>query len=505
MKRRRDRGTGCGARAAALVAAGLVAAVPAGPAEAGTPPAVAQEVSRIEAGGGTVGLLAQDLDGRVLFAHAPDRPLVPASTMKLLTTACALERLGPAWTVATEVLADGRLDPSGHLRGTLWIRGGGDPLLRVEDLWALTRELHALGLRRVEGLGVDPGLFTGPPVPASWPGRPVRDPYAAPQGAASLAWNSLELVVRPGARPGAPAEVALFPFPGGVRIVNRARTGGTTELDIRLNTAKDRPAQVTIGGTIAAGAAPYREWIRLGDPARALLGVFRGLLGQAGITVAGQDRIGPVPAGARSVTRRLGRPLAEIVRAVNKYSSNFGAEVLLRHLGALRDPPQRSTAAGLSVLGDCLQAWGVARRGLVLADGSGYAPADRLTARALVTVLEHAARDPRWGPELVVSLPRAGEDGSLRNRLADLRGTVRAKTGSLARVATLAGLLARPGRPAVAFAILVNGQRRIPRESADRLLRALARDLESGRLPASSGSRRPERGVAVGDAPDAPR
>ena len=286
--------------------------------------------------------------------------------------------------------------------------------------------------------------------------------------------------MRPGAKPGSPARVTVFPLEGAVEIVNRARTGGQTRLDVRLATPPDHRGRILVKGTIATGAPPHREWIHLGDPARALLGGLEDLLAASGIVVEGSLLVGRVPDGATVLARRTSPPLASLVRAVNKYSSNFGAEILLRHLGASTPPGVRSTPAGLEAVRRCLDRWGIGRRGLVLADGSGFAPANRLTVRALAGVVGAALQHPDWGPELIVSLPRAGEDGSLRRRLPSLRGRVRAKTGSLSRVTSLAGLLtARDGR-AVPFAAIVNASRgTVPRGAADALVRALVRDLDA--------------------------
>ena len=457
------------------------AAGPGGPDAAPATPRLDAALRRMAARGVRAGVLVTDARGRVLAERNADRPLVPASTMKLLTTACALDLLGPSWTTSTDFLVASAPDEQGRVAGPLWVRGGGDPLLLAEDLWAAVQELRALGVRAVAGLGADAGLFPGPPQPPSWRSRPpVPDPYAAPQGALSLAWNSLEVVVRPGATGGEPARVDVFPLRGAVGIVNRATTGPATSLRIELDPSPDHRTRIVVRGSIPPGAAPHREWVHLHDPARALLGGLRRLLLDAGIAVDGPLRFGTVPAGAREIVRRKSRPLAELVRAINKFSSNFGAEVLLRHLGATTRAGRRETAQGLEAVRACLDRWRVPRARLVLADGSGYAPADRLTARALVAVLDASRRHPEWGPELLVSLPRAAEDGSLTHRLAALAGRVRAKTGSLSGASALAGeLLRRDGSPLL-FAILVNGPpAAVPRQAADGVLVALAGDLDA--------------------------
>jgi D-alanyl-D-alanine carboxypeptidase/D-alanyl-D-alanine-endopeptidase (penicillin-binding protein 4) len=243
-------------------------------------------------------------------------------------------------------------------------------------------------------------------------------------------------------------------------------------------------AEVVVNGTIAAGSAPYRTWIHLGPPGLAVSNALTELLREAGIEVGGRARTGRAPAGAVLLLEHESPGLGEIVAGVNKPSSNFGAEMLTRALDAYTGGPPGSTAGGTRRIAACLADWAVPADGLVLADGSGYGRENRLTAEALVGVLLAARRDPAWRAEFEASLARAGEDGSLRNRLSDLRGRVRAKTGTLNGVSALAGYAVdRQGRE-IAFAILVNGPGAGP-DDVDRVLRSLL--AASDALPRRAG------------------
>lgn len=437
-----------------------------------------------------VGILAVDAGtGEVLAAVHPDRPLVPASTVKLVTLACALHRLGPSRRLETVFLARSRPGADGLLRGNLWIRGGGNPLLRAEDLWAALRELWALGVSRIEGdVVLDDRLFEPPGRPRSWPRRRVVDPYDAPQGAFSIAWDSVEVIVRPGPRPGAPAATRLFPLAHPCRVIARVRTGppgGKPRVRVRL--WEEGAGVLVLSGTIPAGAAPWRRWVHLGHPGEVAAAAVRELLERAEIALGGRVRRGGVPEGADLVELLVHEspPLADLAGAIAKHSSNYGAEMLTRLLaveaGGVRPG---TTDAGVAVLRACLDELAVPRRGVRLVDGSGFGRENRLTPRALVTLLRAAGEHPSWGPELLVALPRAGEDGSLRDRLAAWRGRVRAKTGTLRGVAALAGQadLPGPGRGGgrtILFAVLVNREDGAPPVGAavvDRLVDALLRD-----------------------------
>ncbi|MDQ7007997.1 MAG: D-alanyl-D-alanine carboxypeptidase/D-alanyl-D-alanine-endopeptidase [Acidobacteriota bacterium] len=449
---------------------------------------------------GELGLLAVDADTfRPVLAHRPDQPLRPASTMKLLTTACALERLGPTRRFETVFRADRRPDAEGRIEGSLYVVGGGDPLLRGEDMWVALRELAALGTREISGdLVVDGHLFGPPARPASWPPARRSQPYEADQQALALAWNSIEVIVLPGPAPGTPARIATFPLAAGVELAGRPRTGTSTSITAGYQPGeKGRAGRILVQGTVAAGGPPYRRWLHLGQPLMVAGRALSELLPAAGIHLHGGLRRGRAPDTAPVLLRRTSPPLAEIVAATNKFSSNFAAEILLRLLAVRPGDPPATTRAGLKVLEGCLDRWGIDRSRLILADGSGLAPVDRLTPRSLVAVLQRAERAADWGPELLTSLPRAAEDGTLRRRLASYRGRLRAKTGSLTGVSTLAGKLVLEDGRRLLFAILV--QRKPPRPAPAALVDELLAAVEEA-LPAPG----PENSQAVDDALPAP-
>ncbi len=448
-----------------------------------------------------IGILAVDAaSGEVLAAVHPDRPLVPASTVKLVTLACALHRLGPARRLETVFLSRSRPGADGVLHGNLWVRGGGNPLLRVEDLWAALRELWALGVSRVEGdIVLDDHLFEPPGRPASWPRRRVVDPYDAPQGALSIAWDSVEVIVRPGNRPGAPADVRLFPLAHPCRVVSRVRTvpaGGRSR--VRVDVREDGPGVLVLSGTIPVGSDPWRRWVHLGHPGEVAAAAIRELLDRAGIGLDGKVRRGRVPGDADLVEllAHESPPLADLAKAIAKHSSNYGAEMLTRLLAVEAGGSRPgTTGAGVAVLRSCLRELDVPARGVRLVDGSGFGRENRLTARALVALLQAASEHPDWGPELLVALPRAGEDGSLRERLGAWRGRLRGKTGTLRDVAALAGRADLPGAGkdrgrAVLFAVLVNRAKGAPPVGAatvDRLVDAVLRDAAAA--PSSAPGR----------------
>lgn len=328
-------------------------------------------------------------DGTMLFDNRSGAVL-PASTLKLLGAAAALQALGPDHRFQTRVVRGARP------RDVVLV-GGGDPYLLAAreadhptyaDLRTLARRtatrLLATGTTRVR-LGFDDSLFTGPTWDDSWP----------PRG---------------------------------------------TDADINYD------------GSVAPITALWVDQGRDGsgsgfvdDPPAQAAAVFARELAASGIKVAGTPRRAVAGAEAEPVAQVRGAPLHEVATRILEDSNNNGAELLARHVG-ISQGRGGSFDGGVAGVRAVLSSLGVGfRPGDVIEDGSGLSRANRLTAATLLDVLALGA-DPAH-PELrslLTGMPVAGFTGSLANRFtegdADGRGRVRAKTGTLTGVHGLAGV-----------------------------------------------------------------
>ena len=211
-----------------------------------------------------------------------------------------------------------------------------------------------------------------------------------------------------------------------------------------------------------------------GTPALAAALAFRDALRAAGIAVTGRAAVGTAAADAVEIAALNSAPLLHILRAVNRESDNFTAEVLLKHLGAV-EAGSGTTLAGASVVRNALAEAGVPLGGVRIVDGSGLSLLDRLTADALVALLEAAWDDPLLRPGFLGSLAVSGQSGTLRRRLRTppAAGQVFAKTGTTALSSALSGYVG--GR--YAFAVVQNGPPLSPwwaRKAQDRFVTALA-------------------------------
>lgn len=401
--------------------------------------------------------------GEEVWARNPDTGLNPASTTKVLTAATALSTLGPSYSFETRVLASVPPDAAGVIAGDLIVVGGADPTMVVEKLWKLARDLELAGVTRVQGdLVLDESMF-GPDhaLPGWAKARDVeRGPaYFPAVSALPLNFNTVALVIRPGAKVGAPAVVAL-----------ETEAGEYVKLDSSMTTTKDgyRPRitierDVTAAATAfsVAGSVPIDDRVRkyyrtVGNPTQYFGEAFKQLLADRGIEVTGGLRLGVTQEGDVELASLDSPPLTTVLMDMNKYSSNFMAEHVLRTVGAEVEG-EGTTAAGVRAVQKYLSSIGVDAGSYTIHNGSGLAKDASLPPSVLTAVLLDMAHDPRVGHEFVSSLAIAGKDGTLRRRLTDKPAQVRGKTGTLSGVHCLAGYLEADDGGLYAFAFLVNG------------------------------------------------
>jgi D-alanyl-D-alanine carboxypeptidase/D-alanyl-D-alanine-endopeptidase (penicillin-binding protein 4) len=401
--------------------------------------------------------------GEEVWSRDPDLALNPASTTKILTAATALKRLGPAHTFRTIVYADDRPDAKGTIQ-RLYVEGRGDPTLVVEKLWKIAHDLELAGVRTVKGGIVLDESYFGPDhlLPGWGKQRDIeRGPsYYPALSALSLNFNNIALTVRPG-EVGKPAVVgadtATGPYITVENEVTTGRAGSRRRLSIDRVVKPDGTMVFTLKGSVPANDSLRRYYRTVDDPTRYLGHALRELLVERGITVDGPIVVGEVPPSAEYLLELQSPPLTSILMDMNKFSSNFMAEQVLRTIGA-EVHGEGTAAGGLKEVGAYLASVGV-KDGYTLFNGSGLAREGALAPSALTAVLLDMAADSRVGNEFRSSLAIAGVDGTLRRRLRDNAGRLRGKTGTLDGVHGLAGYVESADGRLYAFAFLANGFR----------------------------------------------
>ena len=398
------------------------------------------------------------------LAHRADVPLQPGSAMKLVTTLVGLEQLGPTWRGRSRLLAAGPV-VAGVLQGDLVLQGRADADLDQAALQAMLQHARQRGLQEVRGsLVLDRSAF-----------RPTRlDVGVSPiDDAGEFAYNLIpdallvnenllrvDLFVDESGLQARP----LTPL-AGVRVVPDMQLvdGDCSGWDQGWQPPLVRPPgagrqlDVVLRGTwpvqcdrsVAVNVIERDDYI-----ARLVRGLFTGMGGRW----RGGVREGDTPAGARVLAEHQSRPLAELLRAINKPSDNALSRLLFLALGAAApgsvDEPtvQRADRA----VRQWMRQRGIDDAGAVFDNGSGLSRSERLSATQLEGVVR-AGLASRWAPEFMSSLPIAGTDGTLRRRLVDspAAGTARLKTGTLRNVVALAGTVPdASGQPKVVVAVL---------------------------------------------------
>jgi D-alanyl-D-alanine carboxypeptidase/D-alanyl-D-alanine-endopeptidase (penicillin-binding protein 4) len=421
--------------------------------------------------GGAIGVAVYSADHSTpLYLRNADRPLLPASNMKLYTTAAALDRLGPDFQYTTSLYADGPLLPGGILDGNLVLVGRGDPALSgrffadsttyVFDRFA--DELRREGVRRVTGRLIgDASYFDDELSAAGWEPGNLLWWYGARVNALSFNDNVVTLEIRPGPSAGAPAEVSFYPRGDGLRIANRAVTSGRRGgRSIGVGRRPDIDGY-EIWGRIPVGGTPVRYVVAVEDPAGYALSVMRDRLARFGIEVTGMDQVvydrDHLPRRARRLIASHTSPrLQELVRIVNKRSQNFFAEQILKTLGAVVEG-EGSFDEGGDVVADVLRDLGMSTRSISIDDGSGLSRRNVVTARTTAELLVAMRSHPLFD-EYYDSLIIAGFDGDPRRLDAPAAfGNVHTKTGTLRGVSALSGYATTLDGELLAFSVITNG------------------------------------------------
>lgn len=356
---------------------------------------------------GNAALLVED-GGQARIAYHPDRALIPASTMKLLTALHALDRWGQQYRFATELYIDANK--------VLWIKGLGDPYLVSEEIDHIIAALKAKGLQRVAGIGIDASLFAPT---LRIPGRSSsNNPYDAPITALAVNFNTINVRIAGGTVYSAETQTPLTPL---ARQLARGLAAGRHRINL-----KDRSNALRYAGELFA-AKLRAAGIRVADNGPAdnpITGPITGPL------------TGRVPADARLLLRhRNTHRLEQVITNMLKYSTNFVANDLFLLLGG-HDRQQRSLASAQRAASD----WASRRFGwdsFRIEDGAGLSHQNRLSARQLLQTLDAFAPHRELMP-------------SQRGNSA-----IRAKTGTLRGISTYAGYVRRNGHWS-RFALLIN-------------------------------------------------
>ncbi len=418
--------------------------------------------------------------GEVLYEHDPRLALLPASNMKIVTSAAALERLGRDFTFETR---------AGLCGETLVIVGSGDPLLGDRESEAknerrgqpvlrdLVSRLKEAGVAALSEIRVDTSIFDSQRVHPSWPANQLHQKYACEVSGLNYNCNCVDVAA---ANEKGRVVLTMDPPNTYIRLVSAVtpRRFGPSQFSVDRTGV---PGQLLISGNVRTQAGPYA--VAVENP-----GLFFGHLvadaaARAGIKVTGRVLEGPAPEGCEF------KPLAEyrtglgqVLIRVDRDSLGLAAEALFKRLGAQADPSGRngSWEGGRKVIQDYLTGLGLEPSDFSISDGSGLSRDNRLSAWALTRILMHLHAGPSW--EFFKStLAVGGLDGTIERHFWEkkYRGRVQAKSGYIMAVRALSGV-AHTDSGDYLFSFLANQGGNGSRTAIDYAVKAI---IDWGALP----------------------
>ena len=378
--------------------------------------------------------------GQVLIDEHSELSLIPASCIKIVTTATALLLLTPDAQFQTQLEYDGIINQQGTLEGNLYIRGGGDPCLgssRVppslgwkEQLLLWAQAVHERGIRSIAGRIIgDATLWEESLVLPGWAYEDVGNYYGIGASALTFHENLYSLTFEPGTAQGDKTNILRTEPPlSRLQFLNEVTTGAKGSGDRACIYGSEFSYKKRVSGTVPSGVEEFHIKGAMPNPAESCASLLKTVLTQRGIPVLDKEYTEVEPRTPFHTT--YSPPIKEIISWTNKRSVNLYAEHLLKELGS------GSTAAGIYVIKDFWKKAGVNLKGFHMEDGSGLSRQNCLTTKQLVEILLYVKKSPRF-PIFLHSLPTVCG--------------CKAKSGAMALIRGYAGFKGN-----VIFAVLVN-------------------------------------------------
>lgn len=417
------------------------------------------------------GVVIQSLEtGEYLYRLNEHKNFIPASNMKLFTTAVALIKLGPDFRYKTNLYTDGEIK-DGVLYGNLFVRGTGDPTIsgrftngdvtKTFKDWA--DSLLKMGIKEVNGdiIG-DDNYFDDQYMGTGWAWDDETYWYSAHISALSFNDNCVDLEILPGKKIGDTAIINITPNTNYVKIKNTVITvhpDSATQIDFFRAPGTNT---INVFGKISLKSKPYKESISVHNPTLYTVTVLKEVFESKGIKVDGNaldiddTNLNPNYETMKILASYESPPLSEIIKVINKRSQNFYAEQVFRTLGKIFGG-EGSTQKSVEVVKNTLAQIGIPPEEISIYDGSGLSRLDLVTPFQILTLLNYMFRH-EYFPYFYESLPIAGVDGTLETRMRKTKaqGNVRAKTGYVQYVRSLSGYVKTKDGEMLAFVLMTN-------------------------------------------------
>lgn len=380
---------------------------------------------------------------------------IPASISKLATAGAVLDQFPPGHKFKTVLGLDADKVSGETYSGDLYLKGGGDPSFVSENMWFLINQFERNQIKKIKGsIIVDDLLFDSVRFDESRQENRVDRAYDAPVGAMSFNWNSVNIFVRPD-QSGKKPKVFLDPDVEIFTVDNRAQQNESDKTDILV---ERKGSQIIVSGTIGKKSKEFVAYKNIQDPAEWSGRNLKLFLKQRGIVVEGEVKAGVMPKSMKIVAEYESKAIEGILADMNKFSNNYVAEMLTKNLSISGDDIG-TLKKGMGKINEYLARIKLPKDQYYLINPSGLTRENKMSAKAMTYFLEVIHKDFKVFPEFLVSLPISGVDGTLKKRMRNepAERWVRAKTGYLTGVVSLAGYAGRADGRVFQFAFIFNG------------------------------------------------
>lgn len=404
-----------------------------------------------------LGLIITNHHNEVIYEYNSDKKMIPASITKIITSGAILKSMPPGYKFKTQLLLAEKYQIKDEIyKGDLYLKGGGDPSFVSENMWYLVNIFNRLGVKKVDGdIVVDDSLFDKVRFDESRQEVRVDRAYDAPVGAMSFNWNSVNIFIRPNGD-GKKPKVFIDPDVSMFNVENKAilTEGSSNSLSV-----EKRNSKIIVSGKIGRNSKEVVFYKNIQEPDEWSGENLKLFLKHRGITVSGKIKNRKTPVSAEVVAEYESKPIEIIMADMNKFSNNYVAEMLIKNL-SLNLSPIGNMADGMKMVNQYIESLKLDKDSYEIYNPSGLTRDNKLTARAMVKVLENLHGDFKVFPEFVNSLPIAGVDGTLKRRMKGESGErwVRAKTGYLTNVVSLAGYAGLSDGQVYQFSFIFNGK-----------------------------------------------
>ncbi|QLY26031.1 D-alanyl-D-alanine carboxypeptidase/D-alanyl-D-alanine-endopeptidase [Bdellovibrio sp. KM01] len=418
---------------------------------------------------------------KVLLDNNGSKMMIPASITKVATASAVLANFPPGHKFKTQIWTTGDVDKKGILKGNVYLKGGGDPSFVSENMWFLVNAFLRNDIKRVEGdIIVDDSLFDKMRYDISRQKERVDRAYDAPVGAMSFNWNSVNIFVRPGDKSGDDARVYIDPENEYIRLVTKAKTTSGSDNKLLADRKEDPKFDgdlLHVGGSIGKNNKEITVFKNITQPDLWSGYNLKSFLAQRNVTVTGAVKSGATPTTATLAAESESKAIEGIVADMNKFSNNYVAEMLTKNMGTMKKDKGVTLADGMVAIQEHMQALQIPKDQYHLESPSGLTRENRMSSFAMWKVLQHLRNDFRVQPEFLQSLPIAGIDGTLKKRMKGTNAErwVRAKTGYINNVVSLAGYAGLEDGTVITFSFIYNGatDEAMVRQYFDNLLKSL--------------------------------